>query len=60
MLENQLCLNADKRHVLISGTSHRLARMNVSQNLNVTMDGQQLQESQEKWGNILEVQVQSD
>ena len=60
MLENQLCLNADKTHVLISGTSHRLARMNVSQNLNVTMDGQRLQESQEKCEKILGVQVQSD
>ena len=60
MMENQLCLNADKTHVLVTGTSQRLGRMDVSQNINVMLNGQRLEESREKCENILGVQVESD
>ena len=31
MYQNQLCLNADKTHLLITGTSQRLSRMNIDE-----------------------------
>ena len=60
MGENQLCLNADKTHLMIVGTSQRLGRMNPGSQLDITMDNFQLEESQEPGETILGVVLQSD
>ena len=39
MNPNQLCLNADKTHLMITGTKDRLRRMNISDTLDIKMDG---------------------
>ena len=47
MLENELCLNADKTHLMVGGTSKRLQIVKPEENLNINMDGFQLTESEE-------------
>ena len=60
MNQNQLCLNADKTHLMITGTSQRLKRMNIPTSLDIEMDGFNLQESDEKCETLLGVQIQPD
>ena len=58
MGENQLCLNADKTHLMIVGTSQRLVRMNPGRELDITMDNVQLEETSEPHETILGVALQ--
>ena len=44
MMENELCLNADKTHFMVAGTSQILGPANPSENAEVCMDGFQLKE----------------
>ena len=60
MYQNQLCLNADKTHLMITGTSQRLRRMDISEKLDIEMDGFKLFESAEKSEYLLGVHIQSD
>ena len=60
MYQNQLCLNADKTHLLIAGTSQRMQRMDITNELNITMDGFQLEETEENCEKLLGIQVQAD
>ena len=60
MHQNQLCLNADKTHLMITGTSQRLRRMDISEKLDIEMDGFKLFESAEKSEYLLGVHIQSD
>ena len=60
MYQNQLCLNADKTHLLIAGTSQRLSRMNIDENIDTNMDGLKLKESEDKSEYLLGIYVQSD
>ena len=60
MWRNQLCLNADKTHLLITGTSQRMNRMDIPNELNVVMDGFQLTESEEHSEYLLGVHIQGD
>ena len=60
MYQNQLCLNADKTHMLITGTGQRLRRMNISEQLDIKMNGFKLSESEEKSENVLGIHIQSD
>ena len=60
MYQNQLCLNADKTHMLITGTGQRLRRMNISEQLDIKMNGFKLSESVEKSENVLGIHIQSD
>ena len=60
MFQNQLCLNADKTHLIITGTSQRLRRMDISGTLDIKMDGFKLSESPEKSEYLLGVHIQSD
>ena len=60
MSQNQLCLNADKTHLIVTGTSQRMVRMNIQEDLDIVMDGFQLAESEEKYETILGVQIQPD
>ena len=60
MGENELCLNADKTHLVIAGTSQRLCRMDPGNQLNITMDGYKLEESEEPSETILGVALQPD
>ena len=58
MHENQLCLNIDKTHLMVCGTSQKLSRVKRSQAVNVTMDGVQLLESTDNSEKILGVHIQ--
>ena len=60
MGENELCLNADKTHLVIAGTSQRLSRMDPGNQLEITMDGYKLEESEEPSDTILGVVLQPD
>ena len=60
MKDNQLCLNADKTHILVTGTSRKLSNINAHDDANVQLEGLRLQESEEKCENILGVIFQSD
>ena len=60
MKDNQLCLNADKTHILVTGTSRKLSNINVHDDANVQLEGLRLQESEDKCENILGVIFQSD
>ena len=60
MKDNQLCLNADKTHILVTGTSRKLSNINVHDDANVQLEGLRLQESEDKCENILDVIFQSD
>ena len=60
MWQNQLCLNADKTHLIITGTSQRMKRMNISSKLDIVMDGFKLAESAEHFESLLGVQIQPD
>ena len=53
MKDNQLCLNADKTHILVTGTSRKLSNINVHDDANVQLEGLRLQESEEKCENIV-------
>ena len=57
MWENQLCLNADKTHLLVTGTSQRMKRMDIHENLNIVMDGFKLSESEEHSEYLLGVHI---
>ena len=58
MSENQLKLNPDKTHKLTVGTAQRLST--IPHNINVTMDGFSLKESQENYETILGIEVQNN
>ena len=60
MKDNQLCLNADKTHILVTGTSRKLSNINVHDDANVQLEGLRLQESEEKCENIFGVIFQSE
>ena len=60
MWQNQLCLNADKTHLLVTGTSQRMKRMDIDRDLNVVMDGFSLTESEEHSEYLLGVHIQAD
>ena len=60
MWQNQLCLNADKTHLLVTGTSQRMKRMNIPEELNIVMDGFNLSESEEHTEYLLGVHIQAD
>ena len=58
MVCNQLCLNADKTHILVGGTSQKLKQSNYEGALCVKMNGLNLGESVDKFENVLGVFVQ--
>ena len=58
MVENELCLNADKTHLMVGGTSQRLHIVKPDENLDITMDGFRLTESEEKCEKLLGVTLQ--
>ena len=60
MTENQLCLNADKTHLMVTGTSIRLKKMDIANTIDIVMDGFKLEESEERFETLLGVQVQPD
>ena len=45
MKEKELCLNAEKTHFMVAGTSQRLQKANPTENAAVSMDGIPLKES---------------
>ena len=59
MSENKLCLNADKTHLMIAGTSQRLQTMDLD-TIDISMDGFKLSESVEKYETLLGVNFQPD
>ena len=58
MSQNMLKLNPDKTHILLMGTHRRL--MNNNQNLNVHMEGFQLEESEKSCETLLGCVIQND
>ena len=58
MNENKLCLNAGKTHLMVAGTSQRLARLNVRETVDIQMDNIKLTESEEGFETILGVHLQ--
>ena len=60
MWQNQLCLNADKTHLLVAGTSQRMKKMNIPEELDIKMDGFNLTESEEHSEYLLGVHIQGD
>ena len=58
MKENELCLNTDKTHFMVAGTSKRLLLANPTENAEVFMDGFHLKESEEKSEKLLGVVFQ--
>ena len=60
MHANQLCLNADKTHLMLCGTSKKLINVNKEEIINVSMDGVQLTESGDCTEKILGVHLQSN
>ena len=60
MKSNQLCLNVDKTHLLVAGTSQKLQHVNRSGNVSVYMNGFQLSQSEEKSEKVLGVHLQSN
>ena len=60
MTENQLCLNGDKTHLMVTGTSIRLKKMDIANTIDIVMDGFKLEESEERFETLLGVQVQPD
>ena len=55
-----MCLNADKTHLLVTGTSQRMKKMDIHENLNIVMDGFKLSESEEHSEYLLGVYIQAD
>ena len=47
MGQNEMCLNADKTHLMIGGTSQRLKIVNPAENCDIRMENCQLTESEE-------------
>ena len=60
MTENELCLNVEKTHLLVGGTSQRLCQIAKDQSFSVQIDGVSLCESADKSENILGIVVQSN
>ena len=55
-----MCLNADKTHLLVTGTSQRMKRLDIHEKLNIEMDGFKLSESEEHSEYLLGVYIQAD
>ena len=60
MWKNQLCLNADKTHLLVTGTSQRMSKMVITNKLDIKMNGFQLTQSEELSEYLLGVYIQAD
>ena len=60
MSSNELCLNVDKTHLLIAGTSQRLSQISKDQEFRVHMNGSLLSESDSKSEKMLGVIFQSN
>ena len=60
MSSNELCLNVDKTHLLIAGTSQRLSQITKDQEFRVHMNGSLLSESDSKSEKMLGVIFQSN
>ena len=60
MAQNELCLNADKTHLMIAGTAQRVSNASIEQSVRVQMDGVVLSESEEKCEKLLGVVFQSN
>ena len=58
MMENELCLNADKTHLMVGGTSQRRQIVKPEENIDIEMDGFPLKESVEKSEKLLGVILQ--
>ena len=58
MTQNELCLNADKTHLMVGGTSQRLLLVNPAENIDIKMENIQLTESDEKYEKLLGVLLQ--
>jgi hypothetical protein len=58
MAQNELCLNADKTHLMVGGTSQRLLLFDPAQNISIKMENIQLEESAEKCEKLLGVLLQ--
>ena len=58
MKENELCLNADKTHFMVAGTSQRLLRVKPAETADVHMDNFTLEESDDKSEKLLGVVFQ--
>ena len=53
-------MNADKTHLLITGTNQRLRRINTREKIDISMDGFKLKESEDKSEYLIGIHVQSD
>ena len=58
MADNKLCLNIDKTHLLVIGTSQRLKRLNIAENLDMQMGSFPLVQSNSE--KLLGVTAQAD
>ena len=58
MTQNELCLNADKTHLMVGGTSQRLLLVNPAENINIKMENVQLAESEEQYEKLLGILLQ--
>ena len=60
MQNNQLCLNVDKTHLMLCGTSQRLVQVNRVEKIDVSMDGRQLTETNGGSEKILGIHMQAN
>ena len=59
MRTNRMCLNADKTHLMICGTSHRVSKI-CQESINISMDNVSLQQSNNDCENVLGVSLQQN
>ena len=60
MDENELCLNADKTHLMVCGTGQRTQQVRSDQRIQIEMDGQELLESDSQSEKLLGVRFQTN
>ena len=56
----QLCLNADKTHLLVIGTAQRLRRLDLENSVNIKMDNYALAQSEGNYEDLLGVRIQAN
>ena len=60
MDQNELCLNADKTHLMVCGTAQRTQQVRLEHEIQVEIDGLQLIESESNSENLLGVTFQTN
>ena len=59
MYTNKMCLNADKTHLMICGTGHRLSKISQD-NISISIDDTRLERSDSDFENVLGVSLQQN